>query len=78
MRFAVTATTSVGAKFWLTPPNEQDTRAIGTKTQAQIFASRDDALRAIAELPADFIAAGMKVSVEPLDTDARIDSIVDF
>jgi hypothetical protein len=73
MRFAVTATTSTGAKFWLTAPNSGGERALGTQTNAQIFENRDDALGAIAKLPGDFISAGFRVSVEPLDTDARID-----
>ena len=71
MQIGVTATTSTGAKFWLTAPNSGG--ALGTQTNAQIFEKRDDALGAIAQLPGDFISAGNRVSVEPLDADARID-----
>jgi len=73
MRFAVKVTTSAGAKIWLTAHNGKGVPSLGTQVQAQIFTSRDGASRAIAELPGDFVAAGMRFSVEPLDTDARID-----
>jgi|HubBroStandDraft_4_1064222.scaffolds.fasta_scaffold730944_2 hypothetical protein len=73
MRFAVKATTSAGARVWLTAPKGKGGQSLGTQVQAQIFASRDDARRAIADLPGDFVATGMRFSVEPLDTDARID-----
>jgi hypothetical protein len=73
MRFAVKATTSSGARVWLTALNGKGVPSLGTQVQAQIFTSWDDARRAIAELPGEFVAAGMRFSVEPLDTDARID-----
>jgi hypothetical protein len=73
MQFAVRATTSAGTKVWLAALNGKGVRSLGTQVQAQIFTSRDDARLAIAELPGDFVAAGMRFSVEPLDTDARID-----
>lgn len=73
MRFAVKATTSAGARVWLTALYCKGVHSLGPQVQAQIFTSREDARRAIADLPGEFAAAGMRFSVEPLDTDARID-----
>jgi hypothetical protein len=73
MRFAVKARTSAGARVWLTSFNVKGVRSLGPQVQAQIFASREEATTAIANLPGDFVAAGVRFSVEPLDTEARID-----
>jgi hypothetical protein len=70
MRFVVKISNYVGTEGWIASVGANGLRAVGVRENAQIFADRDDASRALTLLSPHFMAGGIVFSVEPLDSDA--------
>jgi len=72
MRFVVKASNWVGAAGWIASVGKNGLRAVGTREHAKIFRNLDEASRALAMLSPHFTDAGIRFSVEPIDTDAQM------
>ncbi len=72
MRFVVKASNWVGAAGWIASVGKNGMRAVGTREHAKIFTNRDEAIRALSILSPHFTDAGIRFSVEPIDTDAQM------
>ena len=72
MRFVVKATKRdwIGAPCWIGSVGRNGLLAVGTRQQAQVFASRDEADRAIDTLSRHFAASGVRFSIEPVELDS--------
>jgi hypothetical protein len=69
MQFVVKASKPnwIGATGWIAPIGTNRLRAVGEREQAQVFASRDEAVRAIDMLSPYFAASGTQFSIERVD-----------
>jgi hypothetical protein len=79
MQFVVKASKRdwIGATGWIGSVDRNRLRAIGTREQAQVFISRDEATRAIDTLSRHFAASGVRFSIEPLEHALGLDSPVE-
>jgi hypothetical protein len=75
MRFVVKVSNWVGAAGWIASVGKNGVRAVGTRERAQIFKNRDEASQALTMLLPHFPGAGIRFSLEPIDTDAQITTI---
>jgi hypothetical protein len=76
MQFVVKASKRdwIGATGWIGSGGRNGLRAIGTREQAQVFISRDEATGAIDMLPPHFVAAGIRFSIEPVEDALDLES----
>jgi hypothetical protein len=76
MQFVVKASKRdwIGATGWIGSAGRNGLRAIGTREQAQVFISRDEAARAIETLSPHFAASGLRFSIEPVEHALQLDS----
>ena len=76
MQFVVKASKRdwIGATGWIGSVRRNGLRALGTREQAQVFTSRDEAARAIDTLSRHFAASGVRFSIEPLEQALGLDS----
>ncbi|HEV3304684.1 MAG TPA: hypothetical protein VG055_33845 [Planctomycetaceae bacterium] len=74
MQFVVKASKRnwVGAAGWIASVGSNRLRAVGSREQAQVFTTRDEAGRAIAMLSPHFVVAGIEFTVEPVAMDAEL------
>jgi hypothetical protein len=54
---------------WISPLNHRGFRSLVDRAKAAVFPSREDAQRAVDQLPEAFARAGIRLSVEPADAD---------
>jgi hypothetical protein len=76
MQFVVKASKRdwIGATGWIGSVGRNGMRALGTREQAQVFTTRDEAARAIDRLSRHFAASGVRFSIEPVELAPRLDS----
>jgi hypothetical protein len=75
MPYVVKAVTTSGIVIWLTPQGTEEVRSIPGRLLADVFETRNDAQRAIQEMPRIFADAGIKFSIAPT---APEDSVGEF
>jgi hypothetical protein len=76
MQFVVRATKRdwIGATGWIGSVGRNGLRAVGTREQAQVFTSRDEAARAIDTLSPHFATSGVRFSIEPVEQALGLES----
>ena len=76
MQFVVKASKRdwIGAAGWIGSVGRNGMRALGTREQAQIFTTRDEAARAIDKLSRHFATSGVQFSIEPVEQALGLDS----
>jgi hypothetical protein len=76
MQFVVKASKPdrTGATGWIGSVGRNGLRAVGTREQAQVFMSHDEAARAIDTLSRHFAALGVQFFIEPVAHALGIDS----
>jgi hypothetical protein len=62
--FVVKAVDRAGNVAWLTAPESRGFRCVSVITDADTFATPDEAQDAIARMPAAFVKAGVQFSIE--------------
>jgi hypothetical protein len=73
MQFVIKASKRdwIGVTGWIAFVGRNGLRAVGTREQAQVFTSRDEAARAIETLSPHFAASGLRSSVRPQESSLR-------
>jgi hypothetical protein len=69
MQFVVKASKRdwIGATAWVGSAGRNGRRVLGTREQAQVFMTRDEAARAIDTLSRHFATSGVQFSIEPVE-----------
>jgi hypothetical protein len=67
MEFVVKITTRTGAVCWLSAANEDGLRTLGSRENADVFRTYEDANGAIRKLPQAFKGIGRTFSLESAD-----------
>jgi hypothetical protein len=65
MSFAIKAN-DAGRIGWISAANHRGFRSLGERTDAEVFATREEAQKAIAKLPEAFARAGIRLTIEPV------------
>jgi hypothetical protein len=73
MQFVVKAFAAIGPCGWISIADKRGVRSLATRERAQIFANRSAAESVISKMPVELVAAGIKFTVEPADTEAQIE-----
>jgi hypothetical protein len=63
--FIIRAIDRVGMIGWIMPPNERNIRTIGTRSDADVFTSREAAEAVIVQLAPTFAGVPLDYAVEP-------------
>jgi len=69
MSFLIKAN-DAGRIGWISALNHRGFRSLAERTEAAVFATRDEAQKAIDKLPEAFARAGIRFSIEPADPDS--------
>jgi hypothetical protein len=69
MAFVIKAN-DAGRIGWISAVNHRGFRSLAERTEAAVFATREDAQIAIDNLPEAFVRAGISFSIEPADLDS--------
>jgi len=67
MFFVIKASCEAGIETWVTPAGVDSLRSLAPRNRADVFASAEDAMAAIAGMPAAFRGSGIEFSVERID-----------
>jgi hypothetical protein len=63
MPYVIKAVSTSGVVIWLTRPDSEGFRSIGTRSRADVLSTAEDAAAEIARMPQVFKDAGIKFSV---------------
>ena len=63
MAYVVKAVSTSGVVIWLTRPDPEGFRSIGTRSRADVLSTAEDAMAEIARMPQVFKDAGIRFSV---------------
>jgi hypothetical protein len=64
MNFLIKAN-DAGRVGWITAMNHRGFRSLSDRSEAAVFATREEAQTAIDKLPEAFVKAGIRLSIEP-------------
>jgi len=69
MSFVIKAN-DAGRIGWISAANHRGFRSLAEREDAAVFSTREEAQIAIDKLPEAFVKAGLRFSIEPVDTDS--------